>query len=551
MIITATAIDTQLLFESEPTDKQRFNKIESKLFTESDLLEIVTIEGWPSALYLCENRNILAYKVLDRLKVVIEKEKEEHRLEHVSYPETRMISVVLSIVGGENSHIDKQIGVVEINQVSTLADVRLMLKFEIDNDILPTFYSFLYKGFPCSIKQESFRRAWECLPRLHLLARHESKTSNQDANIKESESKDNNKTKKVHRRVDKSLVPTPIHSLASCSEGSSVVYLLHELNDVKEGDVIRIGHTMSRDYIVREEMEIVKPFQGFYQFPKEVEKPNEKPSESKVDPSTKPNSATTIISSDAPQLNIKNQLNRSKKLDNILKKRRINGISVLFTIKRKDMRNYTKDFSIIIYVYIPQTSQTNVYHIDELELRKYVEKDIYNIQREFPKKYIEKSKRKQPGSSVSLAELFDKQNLYHVISTRILIKQNKIPGKEVYIKFSKQALGQRGNKIFTKEALTNAKWAGWVKVINDHYVVPVALSDIISKSSNKTMTSSTTYWYNPVDGTKQLDTPDFTIEWKKRLQRSYYYRSYTGLDIYYDPLTTTYFQYHSMTETFE
>jgi hypothetical protein len=58
------------------------------------------------------------------------------------------------------------------------------------------------------------------------------------------------------------------------------------------------------------------------------------------------------------------------------------------------------------------------------------------------------------------------------------------------------------------------------------------------------------YWYNPATGEKSLDPPDFQEQWKIRMKRSKYEGLKDGLEHYYDPITSTYFQYHSLTDTF-
>ncbi|RYH18120.1 hypothetical protein EON65_27585 [archaeon] len=56
------------------------------------------------------------------------------------------------------------LGTVEINIQDTLSDLRILIKNELDPDELPQQFRFLYKGATCSLRQETFRRAWECFP---------------------------------------------------------------------------------------------------------------------------------------------------------------------------------------------------------------------------------------------------------------------------------------------------------------------------------------------------------------------------------------------------
>ena len=58
------------------------------------------------------------------------------------------------------------------------------------------------------------------------------------------------------------------------------------------------------------------------------------------------------------------------------------------------------------------------------------------------------------------------------------------------------------------------------------------------------------YWYNPADGAEQQDAPDFKQQWLVRKQRSLFQDQADGLQQFYDPLTSEYFQYHELTGTY-
>ena len=59
-------------------------------------------------------------------------------------------------------------GTVEINNFLSLYDLRILIKHELDKRLIPRSYRFLYRGSICATRQESFRKAWECLPRCAL-----------------------------------------------------------------------------------------------------------------------------------------------------------------------------------------------------------------------------------------------------------------------------------------------------------------------------------------------------------------------------------------------
>ena len=49
---------------------------------------------------------------------------------------------------------------------------------------------------------------------------------------------------------------------------------------------------------------------------------------------------------------------------------------VMMYIARKDTRNYSKDFGILIKVYLPKSCQTFKFVIEEPKLRQYMEKEL-------------------------------------------------------------------------------------------------------------------------------------------------------------------------------
>jgi hypothetical protein len=91
--------------------------------------------------------------------------------------------------------------------------------------------------------------------------------------------------------------------------------------------------------------------------------------------------------------------------------------------------------------------------------------------------------------------------------------------------------------VHGRPVVENPDWAGWVHVVKD----PMNIS---RKYKNES------YWYNPADGTEQPYPPEFRNEWMVRKNRSLLHEEEHGLQQYYDPLTSEYFQYHPLTDSF-
>ena len=145
-MLNCTAIADELLFESECMEGSIFNKVGSKLYDAEELLGIVHAEGWPLDFLDPAKRVDLAYRVLEKMKVV--QENEAWRLEFHTYAEKRMLKVVMD--GGMNRP-EINVGVIEINQHITLHDLRALLTHEMDREVLPKLYRFFYKGGTCAV----------------------------------------------------------------------------------------------------------------------------------------------------------------------------------------------------------------------------------------------------------------------------------------------------------------------------------------------------------------------------------------------------------------
>lgn len=110
--------------------------------------------------------------------------------------------------------------------------------------------------------------------------------------------------------------------------------------------------------------------------------------------------------------------------------KRINGVVTLLTVWRKDARNYSRDYGIIIHIYVPTTSTLYKFTIEEDLLRKFMCEAI-NVE------------------ALNAGDLLDKRNLQKVVAARIILRKSSRPNLPPQCKFSKQGLGQRGAKKVT------------------------------------------------------------------------------------------------------
>lgn len=254
LIITATVVGNEILYEAEPTEGSIYKTVGSKLMEHNEIADLVHSEGWPPSLLEPNQRGHLAYRILEKLKVV--QEKGNYFLQPYNYAESKILTLILQVP----NKADINIGCIEINSYHTLTDLRTLIKHEIDRELIPRQYRFLYKNNPCSVRQESFRRAWECLPKIFIVSKivrlsddpaERKKELEEREKKKQEEDKVAMKLEAGQRRVGKKLVPVPIPTLAYVQEGSNEIYLMHDSRDlIIAGDVIRIGHPQSRDYIV-------------------------------------------------------------------------------------------------------------------------------------------------------------------------------------------------------------------------------------------------------------------------------------------------------------
>ena len=255
MVITANGYGDEILFESKPTDHTVFKAVGAKLFAPLELEEIANSEGWSLDVLEPENRVILAHRIAEKLKVILHEDK--HRLEFYTYPETRMLEVVTQATINKP---ETCIGVVEINSLITLNELRVVINHELDRDQIPKLYRFIYKNGPCSLKQEPFRKAWECLPRCMLMCkttREIHRSADTIDKSKEAVEKALAKAKKADEQAKttslsgKKLVPIPIPTLCKAQEGVYCIHTRHDMRDtLHPGDILRIGHIESSDFAI-------------------------------------------------------------------------------------------------------------------------------------------------------------------------------------------------------------------------------------------------------------------------------------------------------------
>jgi hypothetical protein len=257
MILTVSGIGNDLLYESKPIDTVLYdNDIGSKLFSYLELEEIVKLEGWMFDLLEPSSRVTLAHRVMEKLKIILDHEK--HRLEYYTFPETRLLEIVIQPTINKP---ELSIGLVEITSVLTLSELRIVINHELDRDLIPKLYRFIYKSSGCALKQEPFRKAWECLPKCYLVAKTIKEVNrSQDISIEKSQEaveRAIQKAKKMEEdaqkknKLAKKLIPIPVPTLCMAQEGVWEIYLRHDASGLLQpGDILRIGHIESTDFII-------------------------------------------------------------------------------------------------------------------------------------------------------------------------------------------------------------------------------------------------------------------------------------------------------------
>jgi hypothetical protein len=264
LIVAASVIGSEILFDAQPTEGSIFRQVGSKLCTEEEIRDLVLQEGWPLDTLQPEHRVSLAFRILDTMKVV--QSGEVHRLESSSYAECKMLSVIRQ---GTFNKPDAAMGMVEINEHHTLSDLRTIIQYELDKAVIPRKFVFNYKGAACAQRQEQFRKAWELLPKVFVIslvgapADEVSELERKEPKKKEGpvpsagEKKDGKLTQAARSvaalvRLNKKLSPVPVPSMCRVYNDHPPVYLLHSMVEcaLAPGDVIRFGSAEGSDYVI-------------------------------------------------------------------------------------------------------------------------------------------------------------------------------------------------------------------------------------------------------------------------------------------------------------
>ena len=272
LVVSVSIVGPELLFESETVDKNTKKRIIPKSMTENELRDVVHSEGLSPLLLEYPRRKELAQAMLSKLKLVednsyaednsnetgLQSDVPTFRLELLSFYETKMLKIA---VQKKINQPILDIGSVEINYQLTLSDLRILIRFEIDAEEIPNQFRFVYKGSPCSIKQEQFRRAWDSIPRCiiapKMVEKIESGIETEDIEEKRNKTALNKiagkhaRLVRGQRRVSGKFSAIPLPTLCQVTENGDEIYLLHDGRDLLvAGDIIRIGNVLSRDYIV-------------------------------------------------------------------------------------------------------------------------------------------------------------------------------------------------------------------------------------------------------------------------------------------------------------
>ena len=255
MVVIASAIGDEILFEAKPTDNLLYTEISSKLFSQSEMKNIVVTEGWSPELLTPGNRINLAHRLMEKLKVIVDQDR--HKIEFYTFPEVRMLDVC---VAPTINKTEIAVGNVEITSNFTLSELRVVVNHELDRDLIPKHFRFVYRGTPCSLRQEPFRKAWECLPKCIIVGKtiqDQFRTKDDPAAAQEAIEKALAKKKQEeedslsNKKYDKTLVPVPIFTMCQAQEGVYVLHFRHDMRGILQpGDILRVGHKDSSDFII-------------------------------------------------------------------------------------------------------------------------------------------------------------------------------------------------------------------------------------------------------------------------------------------------------------
>lgn len=163
---------------------------------------------------------------------------------------------------------DATLGIVEINEHHSLSDLRTIIDYELDKSIIPKKFVFNYKGAACAQRQEQFRKAWECLPKIFVIslsgapadeiAELTRKATKKEESVLEGKKESKGKLTQAARtvaalvRLNKKLSPVPVPTMCRIYNDSPTVYILHTMAEcsLAPGDVLRFGSAEGSDYVI-------------------------------------------------------------------------------------------------------------------------------------------------------------------------------------------------------------------------------------------------------------------------------------------------------------
>ena len=118
--------------------------------------------------------------------------------------------------------------------------------------------------------------------------------------------------------------------------------------------------------------------------------------------------------------------------------RKINGYETIIKVSRKDTRYYSRDYSIVVAVYMRKTQTTTKFEMEEVDLRMYVQR-FMNLE------------------VVSVGDLVDKGNLRKVINERLIVRPPKRLTKPPFVIFGKNNIPQQGVKCVVRGRQINGQ----------------------------------------------------------------------------------------------
>ena len=126
-------------------------------------------------------------------------------------------------------------------------------------------------------------------------------------------------------------------------------------------------------------------------------------------------------------------------------------------------------------------------------------------------------------------------NLWNFFKNIYTERKNMYYSPSVFEK-ANTSRGSKKSVVGGRTVLEDPSWAGWCYVERDEHGLSL---------------SADGYWYHPTSGESSWEAPDFQVEWKKRLRRSKFECARHGLEYYFDPYTSTHFQYHPLSDTYQ